>query len=77
MNEASGFILKRKYSITENRIRNILWYIVECYTILYKEGTTYSKKDVKKNTTIPFEDYLRNRFIQDYALETKYDYISL
>jgi len=71
MNEASGFVLNRKYSITECRIRNILWYIVECYTILLKERTLYSKKNVKQNTTIPFEDYLRNRFIQDYLIKNK------
>jgi hypothetical protein len=71
MNEASGFILNRKYSITESRIRNILWYIIECYIILCKEGTLYSKKYVSQNTTIPFEDYLRNRFIQDYLVRNK------
>jgi hypothetical protein len=71
MSEVSGFILNRRYSITESRIRNILWYVVECYTILRKEGLSYSKQEVKQNTTIAFEDYLRNRFIQDYLVKNK------
>ena len=70
MNEASGFILNRKYSITESRIRNILWYVIECY-MLFKEDVVYSKKEVRQNTTIAFEDYLRNRFIQDYLVKNK------
>jgi hypothetical protein len=71
MNGASGFILNRKCSITESRIRNILWYVVECYAILLKGSVTYSKKDVREKTTIAFEDYLRNRFVQDYLVKNK------
>ena len=70
MNEASGFILNRKYSITESRIRNILWYVIECY-MLFKEDFVYSKKEVRQSTTIAFEDYLRNRFVQDYLVKNK------
>jgi hypothetical protein len=71
MSEASGFILNRKYSITERRIRNILWYVVECYTILCREGVSYSKKKAGQNTKIAFEEYLRNRFVQDYLVKNK------
>ena len=31
MSEASIFASNRKHSITDNRIRNIFWYIGECY----------------------------------------------
>ena len=70
-NEISKFVQNRKKSITDGRIKNILWYVIECYNILSKKGETYSKENVKQNTKIPFEEYLRNRFVQDYLVQNK------
>lgn len=59
MSEISRFVSKRKNSITENRIKVIIWYIAECYTLLLNSKTSYSERKVKTSTTIAFEDYLR------------------
>ncbi len=71
MSEASIFISNRKYSITENRIKNIFWYIGECYTLLVNSKISYSKSYVKNSTTIHFEDFLRFRLIEDYLIKNK------
>lgn len=71
MNNASVFTSKRKHSITKHRIENVLWYISECYLLLVKDGKPCSKSYVKTNTTIPFEDYLRFRLVEDYLVKNK------
>ena len=72
MSDASTFISNRKYSITENRIRDIFWYIGECYNLrLLNTKIPYSISEVKKSTTIPFEDFLRFRLVEDYLINHK------
>lgn len=71
MSEASLFISKRKHSITESRIKNILWYIGECYILLVNDKIKYSEKLHTTKSTIPFEDYLRNRLVEDYLIKNK------
>jgi len=71
MNEASGFTLNRKYFITENRIKSVLWYVIECYNIIVQDNVHYSKSYVKNNTTFKFENYLRNRLVDDYLVKNK------
>lgn len=71
MSEASPFISNRKYSITENRIKNIFWYIGECYTLLVNSKKQHSISDVKNSTTIHFEDFLRFRLVEDYLIKNK------
>ncbi len=72
MSDASTFISNRKYSITENRIRNIFWYIGECYTLLLlNTKIPYSISEVRKSTTIHFEDFLRFRLVEDYLVKNK------
>ncbi len=72
MSDASIFISNRQYSITENRIRDIFWYIGECYNLLLlNTKIPYSISEVKKSTTIPFEDFLRFRLVEDYLINHK------
>jgi hypothetical protein len=71
MSEELIFIQNRKNTITENRIENIIWYIIECYLLIVKNKEKYSKIWVKKNTKIKFENYLRNRFVEDYLIKNK------
>lgn len=71
MNNVSIFISKRKNSITESRIKNIFWYIGECYLLLVNDGKQYSKKFVSTHTTIHFEDYLKFRLVEDYLVQNK------
>jgi len=73
LHSATSFILKRKkvVSITDNRINNILWYIIECYSLLLKDNPKYSKKYVSKKTTLHFEDYLKIRLVEDYLKKNK------
>lgn len=65
------FILKRKNAIVEERIKHILCYVIECYLLASKNKVKYSKAWVKNNTTIKFENYLRNRLVEDYLIVNK------
>jgi len=71
MSEEFEFIKNRKNTITENRIENIIWYIIECYLLIVNNKEKYSKKCVKEKTKIKFENYLRNRFVEDYLIKNK------
>jgi hypothetical protein len=70
-NEVSKFVQNRTKSITEDRIKNILWYVVESYNILVQDNVHYSKNYVKNHTTFKFENYLRNRLVEDYLIKNK------
>jgi hypothetical protein len=71
--DASIFIFGRKNatSITDNRIRIILWYVLECHRIFILENKTYSQMWVQNNTTLHFEDYLKFEFIENYLIPNK------
>lgn len=57
--------------ITRKRIKDIVWYSVECYKLLLRDAPTYSKKYVKENTTYSFEDYLKMEFVDNYLVKNK------
>lgn len=71
---ASRFISSRSQitSITDGRIKSILWYVVECYKILQKDNPQYSKKHVEENTSLHFEDYLKVELVDTYLIENKH-----
>lgn len=70
---AVSFIQNRQkvISITDSRIRHILWYIVECYQLLQIDNPKYSKSLWKKKSTIPFEDYLKMELVDNYLIKQK------
>lgn len=72
MSEAQLFVSRRRHSITESRIENVIWYIGECYILLLNNNQKYSKQEVKNNSTIPFEDFLRFRLVEDYLVNNKH-----
>lgn len=69
--EFSDFIKDRRSSKTDHRIRQILWYVIECHLIFIADKITYSQKGVKANTTHKFEDYLKFRLVEDYLIPHK------
>jgi hypothetical protein len=71
MSDEFAFIQNRKNAITENQIENIIWYIIECYLLIVNNKKKYSKIQVKKETKLKFENYLRNRFVEDYLVKNK------
>lgn len=71
MSEEFAFIQNRKNTITRNRIENIIWYIIECHLLIVKDKVNYSKIWVKEKTKLKFENYLRNRFVEDYLIKNK------
>ena len=71
MNSATKFIAKRKNSITESRVKDIFWYIGECYLLLVNDQKQYSKNTIATTTTIPIEDYLRFRLVEKYLVPNK------
>ncbi len=70
---ATPFITSRsnKFAITENRIKNIFWYVVECYNILLNDRVIYSKSWCEANTRYHFEDYLKMEFVDNYLIKNK------
>jgi len=71
MSEEFEFIHNRKNTITENQIENIIWYIIECYLLIVSNKEKYSKIWVKEKTNLKFENYLRNRLVEDYLVKNK------
>lgn len=73
VNDASRFTRNRTdaFSITNRRIRQILWYIIECHQIFINDNKTYSKDWVHQNTTLHFEDYLKFEFLDNYLIPNK------
>jgi hypothetical protein len=71
MSKDSIFVSNRKNAIIEKRIKIILWYVTECYLLTLKKYEKYSKIWVKNNTSIKFENYLRNRLVEDYLIKNK------
>jgi hypothetical protein len=65
------FVVNRKNAITEKRIKIILWYVVECYLLTLRDNKRYSKIWVKNHTSYKFENYLRNRLVEDYLIKNK------
>jgi hypothetical protein len=67
----STFVSDRRTILIEERIKIILWYVIECYLLTLKNNEKYSKTWVKSKTTIKFEDYLKIRLVEDYLNENK------
>lgn len=67
MSEASHFLSKRKQPIAlrQKNIHNILWYILECYSLILKDGRTYSMSAINESKIKP-ENYFRNKLVDDY-----------
>ncbi|GHT72973.1 hypothetical protein AGMMS50262_03220 [Bacteroidia bacterium] len=71
MSKETTFLLNRKSTIAEKRIKIILWYVIECYLLTRKDKKEYSEIWVKNNTSIKFEDYLKIRLVEDYLNKNK------
>jgi hypothetical protein len=70
----SEFISSRPkpISLIEQRVKSILWYTVECYTLLQNDKPSYKKNVIKENTKYNFEDYLKMEFVDEYLIKNKY-----
>lgn len=70
---ASTFIKGRKniISITDNRIKHVLWYILECHRIFLNDKITYSLKEIKNTTKIKPEEYFRTKFVDNYLRKNR------
>lgn len=70
---ASTFVRNRVQpaSITNTRLLNILWYIVECYNLLLNDKPSYSVKHIGESTSMKFEDYLKAEFVDKYLIKQK------
>lgn len=70
---ASLFIPNRSkvISITNDRIKHILWYVVECYQMLQKDNPIYSKAWIRTHTSYKPEDYLKMELVDKYLIPNK------
>lgn len=71
--DATHFISSRtnKISLTQKRIKEVLWYFAECYTLLQNDNIKYSKNWCNTNTKYHFEDYLKMEFVDNYLIKNK------
>lgn len=69
---ANQFTETRKYNITQNRIRQILSYVLECHKIFLNDGITYSKSEISNSGTVMFEDHLKFEFVEKYLVKNKF-----
>jgi len=69
--EFSDFAKDRLLSITDNRVRQILWYVIECHFVFIGEKKQYSEEWVKEKTSYKFENFLKFRFVKDYLMRYK------
>ena len=74
VNNAFRFTRNRSdvLSITNQRIKRILWYIIECYLIFINDNKTYSLKELKSNSKIKPEEYFRTKFVDEYLRRNKH-----
>lgn len=68
---ANQFTETRKYNITQNRIKQILSYVLECHKIFLNDGITYSKSKISNSGTVMFEDHLKFEFVEKYLVKNK------
>lgn len=66
---------KRRYRLTEKRIKEILIYIVYCYWKFKEDGVVFNKTIHKQTSKIPFEEHLTYCFVTDYLTELKNKYL--
>lgn len=73
-NNTARFISSRSnpISITQDRVKSILWYVSECFCILQKTNPDYSKSWCSKNTAYHFEDYLKMEFVDEFLKKNKH-----
>jgi len=71
---ANKFIQNRKkvVSITYDRIKQIMFYAIECYNLLTIDKPSYSKEHVAITTAYHFEDYVKMEFVENYLVKNKH-----
>lgn len=65
------FVQARSNSVTQQRIKQILSYVMECHSIFLIDGITYSKSAIASMGTVMFEDYLKFEFVENYLVKNK------
>lgn len=70
MSKALNFISQRKQplALSQKNIENILWYVLECYGMILRDGKTYSLSDIMNSHVKP-ENFLRNKLVDEYLRE--------
>jgi hypothetical protein len=66
-----AFVKSRRNSITQQRIKQILSYVLECHKIFLDDGITYSKSEIRSLGTVTFEDHLKFEFVENYLVKNK------
>jgi hypothetical protein len=68
VSNAKSFIKSRKdpLSITNQRVKYVLSYVIECHQLFLKDNVTYSLKEIKNTTKIKPEEYFRSKFVDNY-----------
>jgi len=62
--------------IIRSRIDLILHYMIDCYLCMLEDGPEFSSSKIKETATYKFEDYLSDRFVDDYLRKRKAESLS-
>jgi hypothetical protein len=65
------------FAFTNNRIKLILSYLIECHRLFIEGKIVYSQSWVKQNTAIQFEDFLKFEFLEKYLIPNKHLFNSM
>lgn len=64
------------WSIVKYQVEQIMRYVIDCYICMLCDAPKFSMSGMKETTTYKFEDYLSDRFVDDYLRVRKDEYFS-
>jgi hypothetical protein len=62
--------------IINTTVSEIMGYVIDCYLVMLEEKPQYSRSVVNETTTYKFEDYLSDRFVDDYLRKNRDNYFN-
>lgn len=60
--------------IVNTTVCEIMRYVIDCYLVMLEEKPKFSRSVVNETTTYKFEDYLSDRFVDEYLRKNKENY---
>jgi hypothetical protein len=62
--------------VINTTVSEIMRYVIDCYLVMINDKPIFSKSKFKETTTYKFEDYLSDRFVDDYLRMNRKEYFA-
>jgi hypothetical protein len=62
--------------VINTTVSEIMRYVIDCYLVMKNDKPIFSKSESKETTTYKFEDYLSDRFVDDYLRMNRKEYFA-